>query len=204
MNVIALTIDIIRYMFKINRYRIFALSSAIAYALFFMLFTGILLISNKPIPESVPVPYFKIITRIQNLDSIDYTLWIVAYPNRYTVFSMSLEAMLAITILSSLVAINVALLLYKRDLNRLYRCNCRSSKALLAGLLPGSFAAFNCCAGGLMFMIFGSSLFLTLQNIGLYFVLLGAATLIASILFTSRSIKELHIINAKARFKILG
>ena len=184
-------LKMIRYTFSFNQYRIPAIISAVVYAIFFMLFTGIITISTKPIPDSVPVPYFNILTRIQNLDSIDYTLWIVAYPNRYTVFSMNIEAMLSLITLSSLIAISIALMLYARDLSKRYECDCKMKKKGLVGIVPATFSVFSCCGGGLILALFGPSLLLTLQNIGSYLTLIGATLLIANILFTTNRIMSI-------------
>ena len=196
MNVdVKAALRIVRYTFSINQYRIPALLASIAYALFFMLFTGIITISSKPIPESVPVPYFNVITRIQNLDSIDYTLWIVAYPNRYTVFSMNLEAMLSLLALSSLIAINVAFMLYARNLSRYHEYSCKIGKRGFAGVIPATFSVFSCCGGGLILALFGPSLFLTLQGIGSYLTMIGIAMLLSNILLLTNRIKVMTIKN---------
>ncbi|RMF28890.1 MAG: hypothetical protein D6752_06865 [Candidatus Nitrosothermus koennekii] len=184
-------LKIVRYTFSINQYRISAILSAILYSIFFMLFTGIITISNKPIPDEVPVPYLNIITRIQNLDSIDYTFWIVAYPNRYTVFSMNIEAMLSLLALSSLLAISIALMLYSRNLSKHYECNCHMNKKGLVGIIPATFSVFSCCGGGLILALFGPSLLLTLQGIGSYLTIIGIIMLVSNILLTTNKIKNI-------------
>lgn len=178
------TLKIIRYTFSINQYRIPAIIGAIAYSIFFMIFTGIITITDKPIPDEVPVPYLNIITRIQNLDNIEYTLWIVAYPNRYTVFSMNIQAMLSLLAISSLVAISIALMLYSRNLSKHYECNCNMKKKGLVGIIPATLSVFSCCGGGLVLALFGPSLFLALQGAGSYLTLIGVVMLLFNILLT--------------------
>ncbi len=138
-----ITLKMIKHVFARNQYRVPALIVVVIYSIFYMIFTGIITISSKPIQDEVPVPYFNIITRIQNLDSIDYTFWIVAYPNRYTVFSMNIEAMLSLLALSLLIAISIALMLYARNLSKHYECNCNMSKKGLVGIIPATFSVFS-------------------------------------------------------------
>ncbi len=184
-------LNIIRYVFARNQYRVPALITAVIYSIFYMIFTGIITISSKPIPDEVPVPYFNIITRIQNLDSIDYTFWIVAYPNRYTVFSMNIEAMLSLLALSLLIAISIALMLYARNLSKHYECNCNMSKKGFVGIIPATFSVFSCCGGGLILTFFGPSLLLTLQGIGSYLTIIGVIMLVSNILLTTNKIKSI-------------
>lgn len=187
------TIDIVKYVSSRNYYRIPAILSGIAFAIFYMFFTGIIITSTRPIPDTIPIPFFHIITKIAGVQAIGYVPWIIYYPNKYTVFSMNFSAMVSTVLIATLVAISVALLLYRRKLTKDYSCSCMSGAPLLAGLIPGCFGIFACCGGGLVLSIFGPLFFASLFGLGGYLNTITILALLAGVFITARGIKSVHL-----------
>lgn len=196
------TVDMIKYVSARNIYRIPAIIAGIVFAIFYMFFTGIIITSEIPIPPEVPVPYFRVYTTLTGIESIGVVPWIIAYLNRHTVFSMNFSAMLSTVFISTLIAINVALLLYRRYLMKNYSCNCNSGTPAFAGVIPAFFSVFACCGGGLLLTIFGPLFFLSLQGLGGYFSAISILALLAGVFVTVRGIKPIHL-QHKQRYKIV-
>jgi len=201
-EVIRSTIDIVKYASVRNFYRIPGILSGIAFAIFYMFFTGIIITTTRPIPEEITVPAFHVITKLVGVQSIGLVPWIVAYPDRYTVFSMNLSAMISTVLISTLFAINIALLLYRRNLMKNYSCSCSSGAPALAGVIPACFSVFACCGGGLILSIFGPLFFASLQGFGGYFSTVSILTLLAGVFVTTRGIKSVHL-QHKQKYNII-
>lgn len=108
------TFATIQYILNERNCKAVAVVASVAFATFYIFFTGILTITSRPIPEEIPVPYLYVLTD----DPIGKVPWIVAYLNRYSIFSINLEAMVATTLISLLVGANSALLLYRYKISR--------------------------------------------------------------------------------------
>lgn len=202
MNELHSTIDIVKYVCARNYYRIPAILSAIAFAIFWMFFTGIIIVSTRPISDTIPIPFFHVITNIAGVQSIGYVPWIIWYPNKYTVFSMNSSAMITISLVSALIAINVAMLLYRRKLMKDYSCSCISGAPLLAGIIPGCFGIFACCGGGLVLSIFGPLFFASLFGLGGYLNAITILALLAGVFLTARGMKPVHL-QHKQKYNIM-
>lgn len=158
------------YVLKERKYRWVAIATSIAFALFYIFFTGIVTISSVPMPIERSLPYFRVITQ----GPIGQVPWIIAYLDRYTVFSMSPEAMISTIAISSLVGINSALLVYRFRAMKAFNCSCPSgSPAFFASIVPASLSVFACCGGGLLLAIFGAGLFTAVMPYGNLFSIIS-------------------------------
>jgi len=187
------TMDIVKHVSARNIYRVPGIIAGILFAIFYMFFTGIILVSEIPIPSEIRVPALHVIMKLPGVDTIGLTPWIVAYLDRHTIFSMNFSAMLSIVLISVLVALNIALLLYRRYLTKNYSCSCNSGAPAFAGVIPALFSVFACCGGGLMLTIFGPLLFVSLQGLGGYFSAISILALLAGAFVTARGIKLVHL-----------
>jgi len=162
-----------------------AIVTGVAFAVFYIFFTGIITVSSIPIPEVIPVPYLHVITN----GPIGKFPWIVAYLDRYSVFSMNLEAMVSTALISSLVGVNSALTLYRFRIVKKMRCNCPSgSPAFFSSIVPASLSVFACCGGGLLLTIFGAGLMSALMPYGILFSIISIIGLTAAMFISAHGI----------------
>lgn len=196
------TIDIVKYVCARDIYRVPGIIAGILLAIFYMFFTGIILVSEIPIPSEIRVPALHVIMKLPSVDTIGLTPWIIAYLDRHTIFSMNFSAMLSTVLISTFVAINVSLLLYRRYLMKNYSCSCNSGAPAFAGVIPAFFSVFACCGGGSLLTIFGPLFFLSLQGLGGYFSAISILALLAGVFVTVRGIKSIHL-QHKQRYKIV-
>lgn len=179
------TLATVRHVLYRRDCRALAIVTGISFAVFYIFFTGIITVSSRPIPDVVPVPYLKVITN----GPIGTFPWIIAYLNRYSVFSMNLQAMIATVLISLLVAINSALTLYRFRIAKKVRCDCRSGAPIFfASIVPASFSVFACCGGGLLLTIFGAGLIGALMPYGNLFSIISILGLTAAMFISAYSI----------------
>ena len=162
-----------------------AIVTGVAFAVFYIFFTGIITFSSIPIPEEIPVPYLHVITN----GPIGKFPWIVAYLTRYSVFSMNLEAMISTILISLLVGINSALMLYRFRITKKAQCDCASgAPPFFASIVPASFSVFACCGGGLLLTIFGAGFMSALMPYGNLFSIISIIGLTAAMFVSSHGI----------------
>ena len=174
----------IRSMLQNWQGKLIVVLSGFAYSVFYMLFTGMITIGALPIPEDIPVPQYSIVA-----NGINPTF--VAYLNRYTTISISLEAFFVLFLISLLVGLNVAMILYKVRLSKKANCSCRTRNSLLAtiaGIAPGIFSAFACCGAGIITTIFGLGIVAALLPYNYIFATMSIVILLGALLYARRSI----------------
>ncbi len=147
---------------------------AIAYALFYVVFTGILTYVDFDLSTLVPIPYLQVYLN----GPIGTVPWVVWLPTNNLAFSMNLSAALFTIVMSLLVGVNVALLLYSV---RIPRCNCAPHASLgVFGMAQGLLATFACCGGGMLMVLTGASFPLLVKYAGAFVIstllILGYAT----------------------------
>lgn len=165
--------QIIRRILSARRCKIIFIVSSIAFALSYMFFTGIFIVTARPIPDEFTVPMFRVST-IHTVYG-DFP-WIIAYLDRNTIFSMTLEALASTVAISSLVGLNSAILVY-RSKKELKSCNRQKNSVGLFGLVPAFMSIFACCGGGALVLLFGSGILALLFPYGPFFSLLSVAIL---------------------------
>ncbi len=134
-----------------KRRGLLGLLSAIIFAAVYSAVIGVISRSQQPLPPEITTPSLDVITR----GPIGQVPWIIVYLDRHWVVSVSLEAILAIIILSMLIGLNVSSLLFIYSLRGLIGGFC------LMGLsaIPSFFSIFSCCGGGLaMWVILATGL----------------------------------------------
>lgn len=165
--------------------KVIAIVTGAAFAVFYIFFTGIITFSLIAIPEVIPVPSLHVITN----GPIGKVPWIVAYLNRYSIFSMNLEAMVSTTLVSLLVGINSALMLHRFRITKKVKCDCPSgAPAFFASMVPASFSVFACCGGGFLLTIFGAGLMSALMPYGNLFSIISILGLAAAMFISAYSI----------------
>lgn len=171
-----------------GHYLAVAVIVALIYSVFYMFFTGIIQTSPEPIQETIKIPYAKVIWR----GEIGTVPWIVIYPDRHTVFSMTFAAMLSTFLNSSLVGINGALILYRYRVSKFIQCQCKSTggSISLAGVIPSIFSVFACCGGGLLLVIFGFGALASFRLFGPLFSFAGIVILAYGVFLNSKAIRE--------------
>jgi|GEM_PF-2455127 len=159
-----------------------AIGTGVAFAIFYIFFTGIVIISPVPMVIEKSLPYFRVITQ----GPLGTVPWIIAYLDRYTVFSMNLGAMISTIAISSLVGVNSALMVYRFRLTKKVRCDCPSgSPVFFSSIVPASFSVFACCGGGLLLTIFGAGLFSALVPYGNLFSIISILGLATAMLISA-------------------
>lgn len=162
-----------------------AIGTGVAFAIFYIFFTGIITVSPVPMPIEKSLPYFRVITQ----GPIGMVPWIIAYLDRYTVFSMNLGAMISTILISALVGTNSALMLYRFRIKKTVRCDCASgAPAFFASIVPASLSVFACCGGGLLLTIFGAGLFSALIPYGGLFSIISILGLTTAMFISAYSI----------------
>lgn len=178
------TLNAIRLCFRRRPFKLIALFSGVAYALFYMFFTGIISVSSEAIPADIPVPWSMVVSN--GLDPIA-----VAYLNRYTIFVMSLEALLVLALISTLVGMNAAMIVYRFRVSKLANCQCGGRSASLAtagAIVPGLFSTFACCGAGIITAVFGAGIIGSLLPFNGAFASVSAFALLLATMLNGRSI----------------
>ena len=141
----------IRRVLSLSHYKLLALTVAVAYSIFYIVFTGILTYVDTDLSTVLPVPNLQVYLN----GPIGTVPWIVWVPTNNLVFSMNFSAALFTTSTSVLVGINAALLLYS---TRIPRCNCSPHASIgILGMGQGLLANFSCCGGGMLMAVAGAS-----------------------------------------------
>jgi hypothetical protein len=171
-----------------GHYLAVAVIVALIYSVFYIFFTGIIQPTPEPIQETIKIPYVKVSWR----GEIGTVPWIVIYPDRHTVFSMTFAAMLSTFLNSSLVGINGALILYRHRVSKFIQCQCKSTggSISLAGIIPSIFSVFACCGGGLLLAIFGVGALASLRLFGPIFSIAGIVILAFGVFLNAKTIRE--------------
>lgn len=162
---------------------IFAISS-VSFAISYMIFTGIFIFMERPIPDEFTVPMFRVST-IHTVYG-DFP-WLIAFLDRHTVFSMSMEAMMSTVVISFLVGINSSLLTFRFMSKNRISCSASGSVGLL-GIVPAFMSIFACCGGGVLVVLFGAGILASLFPYGSIFSLVSIAILSTGILLSTRNL----------------
>lgn len=191
------TVRVLRRVLRKGHYLAIAIGIALTYGIFYMFFTGIIQTASEPIQETIRIPYVKVSWR----GEIGTVPWIVIYPDRHTVFSMTFAAMLSTLGNSLLVGLNSALILYRYFVSRFIQCKCKSVRGSfsIAGVMPSLFSVFACCGGGLLVAIFGFGILASLRSYGSVFSVVGIAILAYGIFLNAKAISRDLYSNDKIR-----
>lgn len=184
--IISNTIKVVRRVLRKGHYLTIAIVIALAYVVFYMFLTGIIQVSPEEIPETIKIPHASVTMR----GAIGVVPWIVIYPDKHTVFSMTFSAMLSTVLNSLLVGLNSTLILYRYFISRFIQCPCNSvcGSPSLAGLVPSAFSLFACCGGGLLVAVFGFGILPSLRPYGYVFSLIGIAALAYGLFLNTKAI----------------
>jgi len=169
------------------KYKIVCIVVAILFSLAYMVFTGIFIFTPRAIPEEFTVPLF----RVGQIHTVygDFP-WIVAYLDRHTIFSMTMEAMILSSTISILVGINTALILYRfRSPKNLQSCKRSQTTVGFFGVVPAFLSIFACCGGGILVMILGGGILSALFPYGPLFGITSIGILVTGILLITKNIK---------------
>lgn len=164
---------IVRHVLSTKQCKVIFIVSSIAFALSYMFFTGIFIMTARPIPDDFTVPMFRV-SRIHTVYG-DFP-WLIAYLDRNTIFSMTSEAFASTVTISSLVGLNSAILVY-RSKSELRSCKMQKNSVGLFGIIPAFMCIFACCGGGAMVLLFGSGILASLFPYGPLFSLLSVSIL---------------------------
>lgn len=178
--------QVICHIFSSRRCKLIFIAASIAFAISYMFFTGIFIITARPIPDEFIVPMFRV-GRIHTVYG-DFP-WFIAYLDRNTIFSMSSEAVASTVTISSLVGLNGAILAY-RTANELKSCKMQKNSVGLFGIVPAFMCIFGCCGGGALVLLFGSGILASLFPFGPFFSLLSVAILGVGAYFGIRKIRN--------------
>ncbi len=185
-NFLYSTLSVVHHILKRRDCKALAIITSVSFEIFYMFFTGIITVSSIPIPNDIAVP--KLIVSTQG--PIGTVPWVIAYLNRYSIFSMNLEAMISTTLISLLVGMNAALMLYHFKMKSEFRCECQSaSPVFFASIIPASLSVFSCCGGGLLLILFGAGLMSAVMPYGNLFSIISIIGLTVAILISAYSIR---------------
>jgi hypothetical protein len=159
--------------------------AAIIFALSYMVFTGIFIFTEKPIPDEYKVPMFYF-GRIHTVYG-DFP-WFIAYLDRHTIFSMTMEALASTAVISGLVGINSSLAAFRFSTRKA----CRIDKGSVGffGIIPAFLSIFACCGGGILVLLFGSGILTALFSYGPIFSVVSIGTLSAGIILSTKEIEK--------------
>jgi len=182
------TIKVVQRVLGKGHYLAVAVVVAVVYSVIYMFFTGIIQTTAEPIQETIKIPHVSVTLR----GEIGTVPWIVIYPDRYTVFSMTFSAMLSTLLNSVLVGIASALIFYRYRVSKFIQCQCKSTggSISLAGVIPSIFSVFACCGGGILVAIFGFGALASLRLFGPLFSIAGIAILAYGVFLNAKAIKE--------------
>lgn len=178
--------------FSKKKYRAIQIITSSLFALAYMVFTGIFIFTQRAIPNEFPIPYF-LLSSIQTPVGI-IPWWVVIYLDRHLIFSMTFEAMALTAAISTLVGINMALLIFR--LRTPCHNICKSSKSSLGffGIIPAFLSIFACCGGGVLVMLFGGAILTSLFPFGDIFGIVSIVILGAGLYLSSKELgKILHV-----------
>ncbi|MGH9984081.1 MAG: hypothetical protein ACRD8W_09005, partial [Nitrososphaeraceae archaeon] len=140
----------IKHVLKTRKYQLIILTSAVIYALSYMLILGI--ISYYPGLSSITSTY-----PVMRVTS--YGISIVPVPDIYIFVFYQTIAFIMVS--SFFVGLNVALISYSRKLGKICGLRSINTKSIF-GVIPAFFTSFACCGGGLLALVIGSSAFSSL------------------------------------------
>lgn len=182
------TIKVVQRVLGKGHYLAVAVIVALIYSVFYMFFTGIIQTTPEPIQETIKIPQVRILLQ----GPIGTVPWIIVYPDRHTVFSMTFAAMLSTFLNSVLVGIASALILYRYRVSKFIQCQCKSAggSISLAGVIPSIFSVFACCGGGLLLVIFGVGAFTSFRVFGPLFSVAGIVILAYGVFLNAKAIRE--------------
>jgi len=168
-----------------RKYKVILTVAAIIFALSYMVFTGIFIFTEKPIPDEYTVPMFRI-GKIHTVYG-DFP-WIIAYLDRNTIFSMTMEAMASTAIISGLVGINSCLAAFRFSTQKA----CRIDKGSVGffGIIPAFLCIFACCGGGILVLLLGSGILTALFSYGPIFSIVSIGILSAGIILSTKEIEK--------------
>ncbi|MDJ0268977.1 MAG: hypothetical protein NXY59_00205 [Aigarchaeota archaeon] len=183
-------LSFIRLVMSFRRCRVYAALSAIAFFIAYAFGIGILAASPNPLPEDFPTPSYEVILE----GPIGQVPWLIIYIDKYWMFSINLEASLAVVALTLLFSMNIAAMTY-----RLRHATCRraNNKAPFLAVIPSFFSVFSCCGSGLVFtLLFAvgagglwSGIFLPY---GRLLTILAAAILALNLFLSYRDVVRIH------------
>lgn len=179
--------QVICHIFAYRRCKLIFIVTSIAFAVSYMFFTGIFIITARPIPEEFTVPMFRL-ARIHTVYG-DFP-WLIAYLDRNTIFSMTSEAFASTIVISSLVGLNGSILVYKATNNSKSCDKIQKNSIGFFGIIPAFMTIFACCGGGALVLLFGSGILASLFPYGPFFSLLSVAILGAGASFGIREIRN--------------
>jgi len=173
-----------------RKYKVILTVAAIIFALSYMFFTGIFIFSDREIPGEFTVTFFRI-ARIHTAYG-DFPWMIIAYLDRHTIFSMSIEAMFSTTIISGLVGINSAFLAFRFS-SASDKATCGLSKGSVGflGIIPAFLCIYACCGGGMLVVLFGAGILAALFPYGFAFTIISIATLGLGVLYSTRELNKI-------------
>ncbi len=190
MAAVAGFLSFIRLVMSFRRCKVYAALSAVAFFIAYAFGIGIIAASPNPLPEDFPTPSYELILE----GPIGQVPWLVIYLDKYWIFSINLEAALAVAVLTVLFSLNMAVMAYSL---RYAVCRRANGKAPFLAVVPSFFSVFSCCGSGLVFtLLFAvgagglwSGVFLPYGRLLTIF----AATILALNLFLRyRSVVRLH------------
>ncbi|MFY9300586.1 MAG: hypothetical protein WAO91_05305 [Candidatus Nitrosotenuis sp.] len=161
--------------------------SSIAFAISYMFFTGIFIVTARPIPDEFTVPMFRVSTIYTVYGNFP---WIIAYLDRNTIFSMTSEALASTVAISSLVGLNSSILVYRVTSDFKSCGRVQKNSIGFFGMIPAFMSIFACCGGGALVLLFGSGILASLFPFGPFFSLLSMVILGAGAYFGIREIRE--------------
>lgn len=179
--------QVICHIFSSRRCKLIFVVASIAFAVSYMFFTGIFIITARPIPEEFTVPMFRL-ARIHTVYG-DFP-WLIAYLDRNTIFSMTLEALASTTAISSLVGLNSSILAYRAKSDFKSCGRVQKNSIGFFGIVPAFMCIFACCGGGALVLLFGSGILASLFPYGPFFSLLSVSILGAGAYFGIREIRN--------------
>ncbi|MEM0336305.1 MAG: hypothetical protein QXN23_02970 [Candidatus Caldarchaeum sp.] len=172
-----------------TRARVAGAVAGLVYATAYLFLVGIIFPLSFTLPPSIPTPSYEVVE-----GQFPQFPVLTIYISRGWALSINPEALITLTVLTLLVSINTAALIY---LNRHGVCNLgKRLPASYAALLPSLFTFFSCCGGGVVSTLLlstgaGLSALVFLQDYGRIFTLISGAILTSNLLLLRRSYRSI-------------
>nr|BAJ46873.1 hypothetical protein HGMM_F29F10C45 [Candidatus Caldarchaeum subterraneum]BAL55231.1 hypothetical protein HGMM_F25A04C17 [uncultured crenarchaeote] len=163
--------------------------AGLAYAVAYLFLVGIVFPLSFTLPPSFPIPSYEVVE-----GQFPQFPILTIYISRGWALSINPEAFITLTVLTLLVSLNTAALIY---LNRHGVCSLgKRLPASYAALLPSLFTFFSCCGGGVVSTLLlstgaGLSALVFLQDYGRIFTLISAAMLTGNLVLLKRSYRSI-------------
>ena len=139
-------LNYIRLILTPRECKLYAVLSSVIFLILYAFGIGIIFQTPYPLPSTFPTPRYEVILE----GPIGQVPWVIIYLNRNWIFSINLEAGVVAFVLSLLVGLNIASIVYHSKYGKY--CGV-GRKFSLVGVLPSFFAMFSCCGSGLIFLI---------------------------------------------------